>query len=202
MGPWPLRLRCRPAGQRAWREALLAGASIGAAVPQSGGRMPTGGSLLRLCAMLLVAVHIGMRSALQQVKKPAHGPGCPRRCPFPSRPQSVCLLLRQFDGLKAGYRAAAAAADDASTIGDMSDWVSVVKEAGWLGGRFQEPGLQPRPACPGTMLCGRRSLPGAPCCPLFGRVQRQRGPLIDSLPARQQRGARPWVNASCSPPRA
>ncbi|KAL4421804.1 hypothetical protein ABPG77_009610, partial [Micractinium sp. CCAP 211/92] len=36
--------------------------------------------------------------------------------------QSVCLLLRQFDGLKAGYRAAAAAADDASTIGDMSDW--------------------------------------------------------------------------------
>ncbi|KAL4431400.1 hypothetical protein ABPG75_006656 [Micractinium tetrahymenae] len=36
--------------------------------------------------------------------------------------QSVCLLLHQFDGLKAGYRAAAAAADDAGAIGDMSDW--------------------------------------------------------------------------------
>lgn len=36
--------------------------------------------------------------------------------------QSVCLLLRQFDGLKDGYRAAAASADDAAAIGDMSDW--------------------------------------------------------------------------------
>ena len=65
-------------------------------------------------------------------------------CPSPTTgdtSQAVCLLLRQFDGLKAGYRArraelqaqalalqaeggassdAAAAAEEA--VGDMSDW--------------------------------------------------------------------------------
>ncbi|PSC74620.1 Phospholipase B-like 1 isoform A [Micractinium conductrix] len=36
--------------------------------------------------------------------------------------QAVCLLLHQFDGLKAGYRAAGARGDDADAVGEMSDW--------------------------------------------------------------------------------
>ncbi|EFN51549.1 hypothetical protein CHLNCDRAFT_140007 [Chlorella variabilis] len=36
--------------------------------------------------------------------------------------EAVCLLLHQFDGMKAGYRAARQAANDAAAIGDMSDW--------------------------------------------------------------------------------
>ena len=47
--------------------------------------------------------------------------------------QAVCLLLHQFDGMKAGYRAARQAANDAAAIGDMSDWDFLFLESngGW-----------------------------------------------------------------------
>lgn len=80
------------------------------------------------------------------------------RCPAltlpPLHPQAVCLLLRQFDGLKAGYRArraelqaAAAAAGGGGgggasavdgLVGEMSDWdfLFQTSNGGWVGCRL------------------------------------------------------------------
>lgn len=74
------------------------------------------------CSKCCRHTRAGKRLPSRSLGQPA-GVRAPTLCHARVSMQSVCLLLRQFDGLKDGYRAAAASADDAAAIGDMSDWV-------------------------------------------------------------------------------